>query len=138
LSTHQKERLEKIQEILAKLVAESAKGKLVVVEGKKDIQTLRDLGVEGQILAAKTGGKNYLNVIEQIERSDRTEVIGLLDFDRRGVEGTKRLQHGLERSKIKFNLKFWRELRGLVGREILCIESLARYLETLSNKAQTS
>ncbi len=138
MSTHQKERLEKIQETLTKLATESAKGKLVVVEGKKDIQTLRDLGVEGQVLSVKTGGKTFLDAIEEIERAGVGEVIVLLDFDKRGVEGTKRLQDGLERSKIKVNLRFWWELRGLVGREVQCIESLGSYLETLRGKVQLS
>ena len=49
-------------------------------------------------------------------------------------EGTKRIKESLERGKIKVNMKFWRELSGLVGREIQCIESLTSYLRTLQEK----
>jgi 2,5-diamino-6-(ribosylamino)-4(3H)-pyrimidinone 5'-phosphate reductase len=135
LSTRLKERQEKIQQIITKLIEESTKGKSIIVEGKKDAQTLRELGVNGSIFAVKTGGKSYLEATAEIEKLGAREVILLLDFDRRGKEGTKRLRENLERAKIKANIKFWRELQAFVGREIQCIESLTSYLNTLQEKA---
>ena len=67
MSTHLKEKVEKIEQIIAKLVEESAKGKPIVVEGKKDAQTLRDLGVNGAVLTVKTGGKSFLEATAEIE-----------------------------------------------------------------------
>jgi 5S rRNA maturation endonuclease (ribonuclease M5) len=135
LSTHLKDKVEKIQQTIAKLTEESAKGKPIVVEGKKDAQALRELGVGGAILTAKTGGKNFVEATSEIEALAAGEVILLLDFDRRGKEGTKRLQQNLERAKIKVNLRFWHELHGLVGRQVQCIESLPSYLATTQRKA---
>ena len=60
MSTHLKEKVEKIEQILTKLIEESAKGKPIVVEGKKDAEALQDLGVTGAILTVKTGGKSFL------------------------------------------------------------------------------
>jgi 2,5-diamino-6-(ribosylamino)-4(3H)-pyrimidinone 5'-phosphate reductase len=134
LSTKLKEKEEKIQRIIAALTEESAKGKPIIVEGKKDAQALRELGVNGKILTAKTGGKSFLEATAEIEKLGAREVILLLDFDRRGKEGTERLKHNLERAKIKANTKLWRELQALVGREIQCIESLTSYLKTLQEK----
>jgi 2,5-diamino-6-(ribosylamino)-4(3H)-pyrimidinone 5'-phosphate reductase len=134
LSTKFKEKEEKIQRIIAALTEESAKGKPIIVEGKKDAQALRELGVNGKILTAKTGGKSFLEATAEIEKLGAREVILLLDFDRRGKEGTERLKHNLERAKIKANTKLWRELQALVGREIQCIESLTSYLKTLQEK----
>ena len=134
MSSHLKDKLEKIELILAKLIEESAKGKLIVVEGKKDADALKELGVNGAILTVKTGGKSFLEASQEIDRFGAKEVILLLDFDRRGKEGTMRLQLDLERAKIKVNLTFWRELQGLVGREIVCIESLPSYLATIHEK----
>lgn len=134
MSTKLKEKEEKIQQILSKLVEESAKGKPIVVEGKKDAQTLRDLGVSGAIVTVKTGGKSFLDATAEIEQLGVREVILLLDFDRRGVEGTMRLQGDLERLKVKVNMRFWLELRAFVGREIQCVESLTAYLATLQEK----
>ncbi len=137
MSTKLKERQEKIEQIIAKLVEESKKGTPVVVEGRNDAQTLRVLGVEGPVITVKTGGKSFLDVVAEIEESGVRKVILLLDFDRRGKEGTRRLVLDLERLRIKANLLFWRQLHGLVGRDIQCIESLPSYLETLKNKAGT-
>jgi len=135
LSTRLKEKEEKILQILNALVEESAKGTPIVVEGKKDVETLRAFGVKGTIVTAKTGGKSFLDVISEIEQTGAVEVVLLLDFDRRGKEGTKLLKHNLERAKIKPNIKFWREFSALLGREIQCVESLTAYMETLHKKA---
>ena len=134
MSTHLKEKEEKIQRVITKLTEESAKEKLIVVEGKKDAQALRMLGVNGTILTVKTGGKSYLEATAEIEKLGACEVILLLDFDRRGREGTKRVRETLDRAKIKVNIEFWHELQALVGREIQCIESLTSYLSTLQEK----
>ncbi len=134
MSTKLKEKEEKIQRIIAALTEESEKGKPIIVEGKKDAQALRELGVNGKILTVKTGGKSFIEATAEIEKLGAREVILLLDFDRRGKEGTERLQQNLERAKIKANTRFWRELQGLVGREIQCIESLTSYLKTLQEK----
>jgi 5S rRNA maturation endonuclease (ribonuclease M5) len=134
LSTKLKEKEEKIQRIIAALTEESEKGKPIIVEGKKDAQALRELGVNGKILTVKTGGKSFIEATAEIEKLGAREVILLLDFDRRGKEGTERLQQNLERAKIKANTRFWRELHAFVGREIQCIESLTSYLKTLQEK----
>jgi 5S rRNA maturation endonuclease (ribonuclease M5) len=135
LSTRRKERLEKIEEIIAKLSEEAAKGKPIIVEGVKDARALCELGVNGKVLTLKTGGKSFLDMTQEIEELGAGEVVLLLDFDRRGKEGTMRLQQDLERSKVKVNVRWWRELQGLVSREMQCIESLPSYLGTLKEKA---
>ncbi len=130
MSTHLKDRLEKIREVIAKLADEAAKGKPIVVEGKKDAAALAELGVAGTVLTLKTGGKSFLDAVAEIEALGVAEVVLLLDYDRRGREGTKRLMGDLERARIKVNVRWWRELHGLVGHEVQCIESLPAYLET--------
>jgi 2,5-diamino-6-(ribosylamino)-4(3H)-pyrimidinone 5'-phosphate reductase len=134
VSTRLKEKEEKILQLLEALAEETAKGTPIVVEGKKDVEALGALGVAGTVLTVKTGGKSFLDTVSEIEKMGVPEVILFLDFDRRGREGTKRLKQSLERAKIKPNIKFWRELSALVGKEIQCIESLTAYLETLRTK----
>jgi 5S rRNA maturation endonuclease (ribonuclease M5) len=134
LSTRLKEKEEKILELLEALSEASAKGTPIVVEGKKDVEALRASGVAGTVLTVKTGGKSFLESVSEIEKLSVPEVILLLDFDRRGKEGTKHLKRNLEKAKIKPNLKFWRNLLTLVGREIQCIEGLTAYMVTLKIK----
>jgi 5S rRNA maturation endonuclease (ribonuclease M5) len=134
LSTRLKEKEEKIFQILETLREESSSGTPIVVEGIKDVEALRELEVRGLILTVKTGGKSFLEVVSEIEKKGGTEAILLLDFDRRGREGTKRLKQLLERARIKSNTKFWRKLSGIAGRDIQCIEGLTGYLRTLHAK----
>lgn len=134
MSTRLKEKEEKILQVLEALAEESAKGTPIVVEGKKDVAALRALRVKGTVLTVKTGGKTFLDAVTEIEKMGVATVILFLDFDRRGKQGTKRLKQSLERAKIKPNLKFWRKLSALVGKEIQCIESLTTYLVTLRLK----
>jgi 5S rRNA maturation endonuclease (ribonuclease M5) len=134
LSTRQKERLEKIQKLITELTEESARGIPIVVEGKKDVDALRGLGVLGTVLTVKTGGKSFTTALGEIEATEAAEVVLLLDFDRRGKLGTAHLKRELERAQIKVNLLFWRGLSALAGREIKCVESLTSYMATLQQK----
>jgi 5S rRNA maturation endonuclease (ribonuclease M5) len=134
LSTHLREKEERIQQVLQSLIQESSKGIPIIVEGKKDVQTLKHLGVYGEIVTAKTGGKSLLDLLCQIEESGKKEVILLFDFDKRGKEWTGIIKQRLEKSKTKPNLAYWNELLGLVSKEVKDVEGLASYIETLQKK----
>lgn len=129
-----KEREEKLQLLLQSLAEESAKGIPIIVEGKKDICSLRTLNIPGSIIPAKSGGRSLLSLVSEIEENRSSGVILLLDFDRRGKELTRRLKRHLEASKITVNISFWLETFKLAGREIRNVESLATYMETLKDK----
>lgn len=139
MSTHLKEKQEKILQILNALAEESAKGTPIIVEGKKDAEALHSLGIEGKVITAKTGGKTFLDIVSALEQAGAVEAVLLLDFDRRGRQGTQLLKQNLEHAKIKPNITFWHELAALLSKEVQCIESLTAYMETLQNKinAQT-
>lgn len=137
MSTWLKEKEEKIHQVLEALAEESAKGTPIIVEGKKDVEALHASGITGTLLTVKTGGKSFSDAVSEIENLKAPEVILLLDFDRRGKQGTKRLKQSLERDKIKPNIKFWSQLAALTGKEINCIESLTTYLNTLRAKVKT-
>jgi 2,5-diamino-6-(ribosylamino)-4(3H)-pyrimidinone 5'-phosphate reductase len=135
LSTKTEKRLEKIQQLLERLTKQAEKGTPIVVEGKNDVLSLHRLGVTGDLILAKTSGKSFLDVLCEVEQKEKSEIILLFDFDRRGKEWTSRMARRLEEMKIVPNLLFWRMLLGLVGRDVKDIEGLAAYLDTL--KART-
>jgi 5S rRNA maturation endonuclease (ribonuclease M5) len=134
LSTRLREKEEKILEILQRLAEASACGTLIIVEGKKDVETLRKFGVEGEIITAKTGGRSLLDVVYEISKKGRREVILLLDHDRRGKQLISMLKQRFERQDITSNTVFWSELFRLVGKEVKDVEGLASYMETLNSK----
>jgi len=134
LPTNLEKRLEKILQLLDRLATESAKGIPIIVEGQNDINTLHKLGVEGDVIPAKSSGKSFLDVLSEVEEREKQEVILLMDFDRRGKEWTSRLAQRLEKMRITPNLHFWKQFLGLVGHDVKDIEGLATYLETLKKK----
>ena len=136
MSAHLRQKAEKIQHLLECLNEESLKGTPILVEGKKDFQALRELGVEGKISSAKTAGKSRLDVIFEIEQSGQREIILLMDFDRRGKELTEKLRQELEKVRVRPNLTFWNKLFGIVGREVKDVEGLVTYIRTLKKKSE--
>lgn len=134
MSTSLKKRVEKVLRLLDRLAKESAKGTPIIVEGRKDVNTLRDLAIKGDIISAKTSGRSLLDVLVEVEKRSKHEVILLMDFDRRGKEWTKHLTQHFEKMRIKPNLFFWKGLLSLVGRDVRDIEGLATYLENLKKK----
>ena len=136
MSTHLKEKEDKILEIIAQLCAESSRGTSILVEGRKDVEALRNLGVVGRIFSVKTGGKSMVQTLVEIEEARISEIILLLDFDEQGRKMTRRLKEDFERIRIKSNLHFWSALQGILGREVQCVEGIQAYLITLRRKLE--
>ena len=134
MSTKSERKLEKILKLLERLSKELTKGTPIIVEGRNDINALHELGLEGDIISAKSSGKSFLDVLGEVEGRGRREVVLLMDFDRPGKEWTNRLARRLEEMRITPNLLFWKRLLGLVGHDVKDIEGLATYLETLRKK----
>lgn len=127
-------KLERIICLIEDLRSEAAKGALLLVEGEKDAEVLRDIGIECEILAVKSRGKSLQDVLDEIRWFGDREIILLMDFDRRGRELATHLVQNLERMKVKFNLSFWRELSRLLENDLKDIEGLATYIETLRRR----
>lgn len=134
MSESLKRRLEKTTDLLNRLAEKAASGIQILVEGRNDIEALRKLAIKGDIMAAKTSGRSFLDVLREVRERDTEEVVLLMDFDRRGKEWTKGLAQNLERMRVKANLLFWKELVSLVGRDLKDIEGLPTYMETLRRK----
>ncbi len=128
------EKEEKLVEALNMVVEESTKGTLILVEGNKDVEALRALGVLGPVVTVKTGGKSYLDIVSEIEKRNPSKVILLLDFDRRGKQGTNRIRNNLQRTGVKADIEIWLTLLGSVGKDVQCIEGLVTYLEGLRKR----
>lgn len=134
MSTSLQRKAEKLAQLLERLAAEAAKNTLIVVEGQNDIDALKELAIQGNIISVKTAGKSFLDVLTEIEDRNIRKAILLLDFDRRGREWTKRLKQRLEEKRIKVNLNFWNKLHALVGHDIKDVEGLPSYLKTLKKR----
>ena len=78
---------------------------LVIVEGKRDVSVLRNLGLKAPIVKTQTRLSRH-RLIEKIqaEAGTKGQVLVLTDFDKKGKEIYKFIERELELSGIK-NLK---------------------------------
>jgi len=125
-------KLEALTYFLERIATAAEEGIPIIVEGKADAGALRKLGVDGQVICVKASLKPLRDLLEIIE--EKSEAIILTDFDRRGAELADRLKKALEEMRVKPNLLYWKEISGLVKRDVKDVEGFASYIDTLRKK----
>ena len=124
-------RLEKFQKLIEQISLESQDGSIIVVEGLRDKNALRNMGVSGTILSLQNSRMNTMSFAEQL--SDTRGVVVLTDFDRQGVFLAKSLSRSLNAQHVRTNLILWRDLRRLAKSDARSIEELPKLYERLQN-----
>jgi 5S rRNA maturation endonuclease (ribonuclease M5) len=125
--------LERLPKILERLSMKAASGVPIIVEGKKDASALTRLGITGEFIKVKEGGK----VLEDRLGTIRCrEAVILVDFDEHGTEIAKEISRILESYDCRPDLTIWRDLRALVRKDIKDVEGLPSYLESLKKKME--
>jgi len=122
-------RLERLEKILEHLFHESEKGNPIIVEGAKDKNALRAMGITGIILCLQSSRLNPLEFVEQLGHLQ--QAIVLTDFDRQGVSLAHRLSRILNSRGILGNIIIWRSLRELTRSNLRSVEELPGYHERL-------
>ncbi|MFH0713508.1 MAG: toprim domain-containing protein [Candidatus Micrarchaeota archaeon] len=103
--------LEKLGKI-EKLINQLNDGNFVlVVEGKRDLVALRNLGLTTEIIAAV--GRSEM-LVAKIVNTEKKPVI-LFDFDETGIERCKRLAELLENEGVVPDVAVRNKFRGLLG-----------------------
>ena len=125
-------RFERLQKLVERINYEADKGSVRVVEGLRDRESLRMMGIKGKILCLQSSRRNTFSFAEQLE--GETNVIVLMDFDRQGVFLANRLTRVLNSQNIHANLVLWRELRSLTRSELRSIEELPRLYDRLQGE----
>ena len=120
LQEHERELVELIQNLDSKY-----QNLLIVVEGKRDVRVLRNLGVKAPII--KTQSRlSRIDMAENIatKAGERGLVLILTDFDKEGKEICKFIEKELELSGIKVLKRERRMIRKHMG-PWRCIEEIA-------------
>jgi 5S rRNA maturation endonuclease (ribonuclease M5) len=120
--------IKELKTVFHELVRASNSGAIIIVEGPSDRDSLRSLGIKGEIYLAST--QPDVNLVDSIARD--AEVIILSDWDTEGRKIVRRLEKLLSSRGIVVNTEFRKRIFRVVGREIRGIENLSRYLEMLS------
>ena len=127
-------RLEAVTNLIEILIERSRRGVPIIVEGSKDVRTLRSLGVQGPIFCAKSRRLGLFDFLETI--GAYSEVIVLTDFDKEGRALAWRLSRDLSQMRTKADIELWKQLKALTRSEIVGIESLRKYLERARTKVR--
>lgn len=128
-------KFERLNYLIERLKDEAYAGALLIVEGEKDVISLRSIGISSGVIAIKSHGKTLQDIMDTIS-SYGGEVIILTDFDRKGRELAERLHKSLEGVRVKVNLRYWKELYELLNGDIKDIEGLATCLNNLRRKIE--
>jgi 5S rRNA maturation endonuclease (ribonuclease M5) len=126
-----RKRLERVEELLSELSEYSGRGAIIIVEGKRDILSLKRLGIEGDFeLATRYPLFNFSERIAELGR----EVIILTDWDRRGDLLAVKLSEYFENFGLRPELQIRNKLKLISQKEIKDIESLYNYVTRLRLK----
>ena len=123
-----KKALENLEELLIELKEEN-KVTPIIVEGDKDIEALRKLGVEGIIIGINKG-VNLSTFCDRISY-EYSSIIILSDWDRRGGHICHTIKKNLQ-GRVNCNIKY-RELFAK-NTTIRTMEGLPSWIETINKK----
>lgn len=126
-----RKRLERVEELLSELSDYSGRGAIIIVEGKRDILSLKKLGIEGDFELATRD--SLFNFSERIAKLGK-EVIILTDWDRRGDLLAVKLSEYFENFGLRPELQIRNKLKLISQKEIKDIESLYNYVSRLRLK----
>jgi len=122
------ERLEELEKVIAELKELTREGAILVVEGRKDVESLRYLGINGHILLASQ--QPLLDLTESLSRSGK-KIVLLTDWDNKGYLIAKKLEKHLLAYGIIPDTRIRSKLRSLSKKSIKDIESLNNYVNKL-------
>lgn len=125
------ELLEKIERVLKQLKTLNMDIP-IIVEGKSDVKTLRNLGLEGKIIPINRG-EPIFNFCEKIARKHKKVVI-LTDWDRKGGHLCRLLSEYLRANDVLFDTEIRAQLAGYCKKETKDIEGLLGCINRLKNQ----
>ena len=105
-------------------------GMPILIEGKKDEEALRKLGIKGNFIKVSGSPLKLFEIAEEAAKSS-SKIIILTDFDKKGNELAKRLAEDIQALGSHPDLEIRRKIMGITRRYIKDIESLSRHLRQL-------
>lgn len=122
------ERLRLVEAILNELIERSDNGDIILAEGKRDIISLKKLGVNGTIELVT---HSPLSDVSERVAGEKKNVIIFTDWDRRGDILADKLFKDLVYLGVSVDVQLRSKLSSLVKKEIKDVESLNTYVTKL-------
>ena len=123
-------RLLRIEEELEELKFCVEEGVPILIEGKRDEEALRELGINGNFIKVSGSGLKLYEIAEKAVESS-SKVVILTDFDKKGNELAKRLSKDIQSLGSHPNLKIRKKIMGMTRRYIKDIQSLPKHINQL-------
>lgn len=120
--------LEALEELIASLLDASYQGAAIIVEGRRDLQALRALGLPGPVIMASR--RSALDLAEDAARN-YPQIILLTDWDSKGDEMCKTIERHLRSVGSRPDREIRSRLKKLVKKEIKDVESLSQYAQRM-------
>ncbi|WP_424356158.1 toprim domain-containing protein [Methanobacterium sp. MBAC-LM] len=102
----------------------------ILIEGKKDEEALRKLGITGNIIKVSGSGLKLFEVAE-IAAKTSSKVIILTDFDKKGDILAKKLSEDIQSLGSHPDLNIRKNIIKITRRYIKDIESLPKHMKQL-------
>ncbi len=127
---NRKKRFEIAAVVLADARKDNRDGKVILVEGKRDVRALKNLGFTGEIVQLNRGWPVDKVVVWMFEKYQMPPIV-LMDWDRTGGRLQKSLQSKFQSLDVLIPDEPRRTLSKAIRPDTLCVEalnSLADYL----------
>lgn len=127
---NRKKRFEIAAVVLADARKENRDGKVILVEGKRDVRALKNLGFTGEIVQLNRGWPVDKVVVWMFEKYQMPPIV-LMDWDRTGGRLQKSIQSKFQSLDVLIPDEPRRTLSKAIRPDTLCVEalnSLADYL----------
>ena len=123
-----RKRLEIMEELLEELLCFSTEGNIILVEGKRDRKSLKQLGITGKIELVTH--HPLTDICERVAATGKDVVI-LTDWDRRGNILEKKIAEHLQHHGVKIKHQLRERILFLVKKDIKDVESLYTHIQRL-------
>ncbi|AEF95833.1 toprim domain-containing protein [Methanotorris igneus] len=120
------EYLIKLMEVIEELKEEVERGIPIIVEGKKDVKSLRNLGVDGIFITVSR--TPIFEIADELIANNIREVILLTDFDKRGRQFARAIVDELQSRGIKVNTEIRKKIIKYSHGDLKDVESLYIYI----------
>jgi len=127
---NREKRFEIAAQSLAVAREENRNGSVILVEGKRDVHALRQLGFSGPIEQLNRGWPVDRFVVWIVENFDPPPIV-LMDWDRTGGRLQRDIQRRMESLDVIISDELRRTLSKSIKPETLCVEDLASLTEHL-------
>lgn len=125
--------LDEISEIIEKLANESRHGVPIIVEGKRDEEALRSLGIRGEVILIRS----IRGLRRGLEGRGLRRVILLPDLDDEGEHLLRLVKKSLEGVVKEIDVTYWRKLKIIKRMGFTEIESVHLFIKKLQHDPLT-